>query len=232
MHSLLAFLQVEPLSNKPAFDRCITRRIEVRDERGLATLRNAMAHLALRRNKVQVHSTIKLVEKTVTQVVVPFPEGTHKDIHDMLFFTAKAAFIGFLKNNDYEGIVDNYMTFLTLVLRVRQSCASGALVPDENRENAQAVYEMLTKSNESNTDWIDPEVAQQLLDKLQGIMEDDSGSTECAVCLEILEEENVMILKGCKHVFCSPCLEKITSHICPCCRAPVSPLLICLFDTV
>jgi len=102
MHSLLAFLQVEPLSNKAAFDRCITKRIEARDERGLGTLRTAMAFLALRRNKIQVHSTIQLVEKTATHRLVKFPEGAHKVLHDQLFFSAKATFIGFLKDNDHQ----------------------------------------------------------------------------------------------------------------------------------
>ena len=220
IHSLLAFLQVEPLSDKKSFNTCVTKRIVARDQRGLDTLRNAMAYVALRRNKAQVHSTIQLVEKTVKEVIVSFPAGGHKEIHDVLFLSAKAAFIGFLRNKDYEGIAENYMHFLVLVLRVRQACASGALVPKECLENARAANEMVKKSFEAKND--DPEVAQQLLNKLLGIIDDEMGGSECAVCLEVLEEENAMILKGCQHVFCSPCLQKITSHICPCCRAPVS----------
>lgn len=219
MHSLMAFLQVEPLSNKPAFDRAITKRIKARDERGLATLRNAMAHLALRRSKQQVHSTIQLVEKTVEERVVPFPDGKHKELHDVLFLTARATFLGFLKNKDFEGIVDNYMAFLELILRVRQSCCHGGLVPEERRENAMQVYDMVKKADLST---LDPDIAQQLLDKLRGIIGEEAEGSECAVCLEVLEEENVMILKTCQHVFCEPCLNRITNHVCPCCRAPVS----------
>lgn len=225
IHSLLAFLQVEPLSDKRAFDTCITKRIVACDERGLATLRNAMAYVALRRNKVQVHSTIQLVEKSVKEVIVPFAAGIHKEIHDILFCTAKAAFVGFLRNNDPEGITENYMHFIVLILRVRQACASGALVPEDSRENAKAAYDLVKKSTAAKN--LDPEMAQHLLNKLQGIIDDEMGGSECAVCFEVLEEENAMILKGCSHVFCSPCLQTITSHICPCCRAPVSLIFGC-----
>jgi len=103
---------------------------------------------------------------------------------------------------------------------VRQSCCHGGLVPEDRRENAKEVYELVKRSAENAT--IDAEVAQQLLDKLRGVMEeDDDGGTECVICLEVLEEENAMILKGCQHVFCEPCISKVTSHVCPCCRSPV-----------
>jgi hypothetical protein len=213
------------LADKRTFNTCVTNRIAKHEHLGLDTLRNAMAYVALRRNKVQVHSTIQLVEKTVTEVIVSFPAGRHKEIHDVLFLSAKAAFVGFLRNKDYEGITENYMHFLVLVLRVRQACASGALVPKECLENAQAANEMVKKAVTAKD--VDPEVAQQLLNKLLGIIDEEMGGSECAVCLEVLEEENAMILKGCQHVFCSPCLQKITSYICPCCRAPVSRACSC-----
>ena len=188
LHSLLAFLKVEPLSHKASFDRAITNRIKNRQERGLQTLRTTMAYLALRRTKAQVKSTIKLVEKTVEERMVAFPEGKHKDLHGMLFASARAAFLGALRSIGEDGVAQNYMAFLGLVLRVRQACCHGGLVPDEYRENAMRVYEMVGKSDLST---LDPDIAAQLLSMLQGVFGKDSEPSECAVCLEALEEENI-----------------------------------------
>lgn len=52
---------------------------------------------------------------------------------------------------------------------------------------------------------------------------DDEPKDECAVCLEVLQDESVSILRGCKHVFCEPCLQAITNQVCPLCRNPYSP---------
>lgn len=125
IHSLLAFLQVPPLCQKSAFDRAVTNRIKQRDDRGLSTLRTTMAYVALRRNKVQVHDTIQLPEKVVLAKKLKFSEGIHKTVHDMLYLSARAVFLGFLRRRKGEDeIIDNYMAFLVLILRVRQSCCS------------------------------------------------------------------------------------------------------------
>lgn len=140
IQSLLHFLQVEPLCAKQAFERAVTERIQNRDPAGLSTLRATMASIALRRTKANVHSTIQLVPKTVDKVIVKFPaKSQHKLIHDVLYMTTRAAFIGFLNGKDVDGIKQNYMAFIELVLRVRQSCDHAGLVPPERIENAKNV---------------------------------------------------------------------------------------------
>jgi len=41
---------------------------------------------------------------------------------------------------------------------------------------------------------------------------------ECTVCFGELEEDQAVILRHCKHVFCVTCLNAITNHLCPMCR--------------
>lgn len=140
IQSLLHFLQVQPLCSKKAFDTAVTERIQRRDPAGLGTLRTTMASIALRRTKANVLSTIKLVTKTVEERIVKFPVGSqHKAIHDVLYTTTRAAFIGFLNGEDDDRIKQNYMAFIELVLRVRQSCCHAGLVPAERVEKAKEV---------------------------------------------------------------------------------------------
>ena len=117
----------------------MTERIKKRDIAGLSLLRTTMSFVCLRRTKAKVMSTIKLVSKTVEDRIVKFPAGEHKRIHDLLYVTTKAAFIGFLRSKHKEGIADNYMAFLELVLRVRQACCHAGLVPEDRVQRAEAV---------------------------------------------------------------------------------------------
>lgn len=202
---------------KAVFDRSVTERIKNRDDRGLSTLRACMAYIALRRNKAQVHSTIKLVQKTVENRVISFPTGVHQSIHEVLFTSARAVFVGFLRSQAKEGgdgIGQNYMAFLELILRVRQSCCHGGLVPKERRESAMQVVELI---KQNGADIIDADIAEDLLAKLRGELEEEE-TAECAVCLNPLEEDSVLILRECKHIFCEPCLNQIRNQVCPMCR--------------
>jgi SWI/SNF-related matrix-associated actin-dependent regulator of chromatin subfamily A3 len=218
MHSLLAFLRLEPLNNRAVFDRVVTRRIKARDSRGLATVRTTMAYVALRRTKAQVHSTIKLVSKTVEDRILDFPDGIHKDIHDKLYMAAKAVFLGFLRQQNEDGIIGNYMQFLVLILRVRQACCHAGLVPADYIENAEHVLGMVNKQSGE----LPPDLAEDLLAVLQGTFQKEQLE-ECAVCRNELEEESAMILRECKHIFCDACLSNIRNQVCPMCRLPYGP---------
>lgn len=46
---------------------------------------------------------------------------------------------------------------------------------------------------------------------------------ECAICMEALGEESAVILRDCKHIFCSPCLNQVANSCCPLCRTSFSP---------
>jgi SNF2-related domain/Ring finger domain len=224
IQSLLQFLQVQPFCNKKVFDKTVTKRIQRRDLGGLGTLRAPMACVTLRRTKANVLSTIKLVSKTVDERIVQFPPGEHKRIHDLLFATTRAAFVGLLKGKDHEGIADNYMQFMELVLRVRQSCCHVGLVPAERVEMVKNAHKTLQASCKKARD-LNPELAELLLAQLRGLQKvegKDEGET-CVICFESFETLDITILKECRHVFCAGCLEQNQSDRCPLCRTPYIP---------
>ena len=147
------------------------------------------------------------------------PEGKHKCVHDVLYQTARVTFVGLLRLGESE-VLNNYMFFLELLLRVRQACCHADLVPIDRRARAVAVFdEIKSKGVESN---LDPEEAEELLAKLQGTFE-ENALEECVVCLNEMEEESAIILRTCKHIFCQACLNQIRNHCCPLCRVSYTP---------
>lgn len=55
----------------------------------MSVLRAAMAYVTLRRRKDMVASTVKLVKRTVKVEAIPFEEGHHKSLHDVLYTSGK-----------------------------------------------------------------------------------------------------------------------------------------------
>lgn len=101
IHSLLSFLELQPLNDKEFFRTFITKPIQgdAYDKKlGMARLRMAMSQIALRRTKNS--SKIELVDKEHHLRRIDFPEGDHKNIHDVLYETAKAAFGAVIQYED------------------------------------------------------------------------------------------------------------------------------------
>jgi SNF2 family DNA or RNA helicase len=217
IHSLLSFLGVHPLSDKAVFKKTVTQQIADRREAGLATLRTTMVYVALRRKKSEVESIIKLVSKTVQHRFITFPEGDHKTIHDVLYNSARSAFLGLLRLGD-DKVANNFMQMLELVLRVRQACCHGGLVPEERRENATRVFEEVKRIGLDN---MTEDECEALIEKIRGTFQQEELQ-ECAVCMNEMEEESAIILRSCKHIFCQPCLNQVRNCLCPFCRVPVS----------
>ena len=84
------------MSDKRIFDQVVIQPILQKREVGLSHLRVVMGEIALRRTKDQVEKAIQLVEKTVEIRKVTFTPGAHFDAHEMLYTTARTAFIGLL----------------------------------------------------------------------------------------------------------------------------------------
>ena len=55
----------------------------------MSVLRAAMAYVTLRRRKDMVASNVKLVKRTVKVEAIPFEEGHHKSLHDVLYTSGK-----------------------------------------------------------------------------------------------------------------------------------------------
>ncbi len=216
IHALLSFLGVEPLADAEVFRRAITQPITDGTANGLGRLRNAMAHVALRRSKALAQ--IQLSEKQVELRAVEFPPGPHKAIHDTLFDTARLIFSSTLQQD--RGGLDNYMSILEMLLRIRQACCSGELVPPERRQRAEEVWQELQSRGGKP---LTAEEGKILLEKLKGTLE---ANEECAVCLCEMDESAAVILRACGHVFCEPCMAHVTSgnkSCCPLCRKDFSP---------
>lgn len=128
IHSLLG---AEPLNGRNTFALKVVQPILECKEIGLSCIRSMMGHVALRCTKALVESTIQLVPKEVIVRTVNWPEGFHKNVHDVYYETACAAFIGLLQGGSKK-VFQNFYAFLALVMRVRQSCCHGGLIPSDS----------------------------------------------------------------------------------------------------
>lgn len=90
------------------------------------------------------------------------------------------------------------MYFISLILRVRQSCCHASLVPSEVTGRS---LEILNHVREKCAEDIDVEEAEELLDRLRGAFDGmESVSEECCICFESIGEESARVLRTCKHV--------------------------------
>ncbi|VEU36620.1 unnamed protein product [Pseudo-nitzschia multistriata] len=231
IYSLMVFLGYEPLNDMKIYRRAISFPIQNNDEEaGLACLRVAMADVSLRRSKDT--AGIQLVDKTVQLTKVSFEEGDpHKAIYDALFGSVRVAFEAVLQNGEKE-VLKNYSNIFEKLLRLRQACCSGKLVPLERRQRALTVWnELKQRSNNDQTPKLTAEEGLELLEKLKDAFDTDKNNNnelpECAVCLMEMEEAQCIILKKCSHVYCEDCINRVyTTNLgrskCPLCRKPFS----------
>lgn len=235
IQSLFQFLLVEPFAQRDIFRRSISQPI--RDgqgaDTGLALLRALMSHYALRRHKTTV--SLELPPKTVELRFVEHPpQCPHGAIHRTLYDSAKAALRASIAdpNKIAQGLSAHSASIFEILMRLRQACCSGKLVPRERLERAEQVLDQIQRSGDALT----PEEAAKLLDKLKGALhESESGEggtdagvpPECAICMESMGEDCVVVLRNCGHVFCQACLTRVAASTdcygdrankCPFCR--------------
>jgi SNF2 family DNA or RNA helicase len=179
-----------------------------------------MAHVALRRTKNLVKDMIKLVKKTVEVRTISWPEGWHKDVHDALYEAARSVFMSFLMagSKGESLLLNNYMVFIEVVLRVRQSCCHASLVPEERREAASEILKMAKE----NGGLLNPEDAEVLLERLRATFQEEPLH-ECPVCMEEIAQDTAIVLKTCHHIFCQSCLDRVPNQLCPLCRKAYDP---------
>jgi SNF2 family DNA or RNA helicase len=147
IHSFLSFLNVSPLNDISTFNSVVVAPIEERKEIGLARLRVVMSALAIRRTKNEVKREISLKKKTVEIREVDFPDNDpHKMCSDMLYHTCRNAFLALLQNGNQKFGQKVFLLF-GLVLRVRQACASCALVPKYFRDEIESIWDDMKDAN-------------------------------------------------------------------------------------
>jgi SNF2 family DNA or RNA helicase len=96
----------------------------------------------------------KMPEKIINIHKVKFPEGQHKEIHDCLYIAAQNAFDASINGRgagyteSEEGVTQvAQQAMFSLLLRVRQSCASGELVNAGQFQRARQVMNSLKDEN-------------------------------------------------------------------------------------
>jgi SNF2 family DNA or RNA helicase len=174
IHSLLAFLGAEPLNDKNTFAAKVVLPILECKEIGLSRIRSMMGHVALRRTKAGVENTIQLFSKEVVVRTVPWPEGFHKNVHDVFYETARAAFIGLLQGGNKK-VFQQFFAFMALVMRVRQSCCHGGLVPSDSLKAAEEIHREFEARGEIE---LTAEEGEVLLNKLLSVFKRDEGAKD------------------------------------------------------
>ena len=224
--SLFQFLKINPLGNANVFNQAIVQPVKRGEGYGLARLRAMMSHLTLRRTKKTVD--IQLPSKTIKFTKIKWRDDIHREIHEAIFNSARESFIGLLKSQ--ERVLEHYMAIFEVILRIRQSCCSGALIPLERREQTCKIWKELKERGGKPLNAREGlELLNRLRNVLRGAAEDgdnqasNNGSQECSICLEVIDEENASILRTCSHVFCSSCIENhercsVATKECPLCR--------------
>jgi SNF2 family DNA or RNA helicase len=183
------------------------------DDHGLSRLRSLMKHLALRRNKSTAN--IELAEKSVELRSVEFALGNpHYDIYQKIYKSAKLAVQATMQGEEAEKL--SHSSVFEILMRMRQACCSGKLVPQARLQRAEQVL-----ASVENKESLTAEEGKALLATLKGVLECDDTSPECAICFEVMNEDAATVLRGCGHVFCAPCIGKIaegSASKCPLCR--------------
>jgi SWI/SNF-related matrix-associated actin-dependent regulator of chromatin subfamily A3 len=223
IHSLLNFLNVQPLCLPHVFRRMVSDPIKDRREIGLQTVRATMAHVALRRKKDGLMDEIQLVAKTVQTFRIGFIENSeHVQIYEFLYEMAREYFLGLLNSDDKKKASRSLMKMLALVLRIRQCCIHLGIINRDFLEQARAHLKSGGGAGGPAVPQIGAEEGSRLLAFLCDAFK-TSTVVECAVCMDEMEEENAVILRSCQHIFCERCLNQIENSICPMCRADYSP---------
>jgi len=130
VQALLCFVGLSPWEDTSVFNRFIANPIKNRKRAGLKKLRLAFTFVCLRRNK-DVLKGLSLVPKHIELVRVSFPERSyHKKVHE--YWLAKT--IEAYRMSEVDKTRDAAQKKFAMQLKLRQSCASGALVEPEEMQ--------------------------------------------------------------------------------------------------
>ena len=83
---------------------------------------------------------------------------------------------------------------IVLVLCIRQAACHVSLVPQECKDQALNVLDVVKEKVISDIGIFE---AQVRLDRLRGALEGEEKMEECAVCLEAIDEKSAIVLRTC-----------------------------------
>ena len=213
---LFSFLKVDPLGKRRVFQSAISKPIHHGESVGLTRLRTMMAYTSLRRTKAGVN--IKMAPKTVTLHKLLFPpDCPHGKIHEVVYGTARACVRATLS---VTGVAVSrlYMHILETLMRIRQACCSGYLIPPKRLQAAKLIMEEIHSLGAAHK--LTMEEGLKLLQRLNGAIR--NSDSQCAICLSMMNEEGAVVLRACSHVFCQSCISRVLGRAqvasCPMCR--------------
>ena len=219
---------MEPLANHGIWQHYVGKPIRAGDPLGLARLRVVMRAVSLRRSNAVLADSLPPITVLTHSVRM---EGKERQSYDVLFASARAAFMA-LDAHGGTAVMQQYTLVLECLLRLRQACSSGAIVPAARLARARQVLRQLTGSDDPYAEPIinaggggggggQPVVkanltaaeAAKILKTLTAIQEAQQLEGEeytCAVCLEDLSDAAARrVLRVCAHAFCADCLQRL-----------------------
>jgi SNF2 family DNA or RNA helicase len=227
---LMAFLRVVPLADHAVWQQYIGKPIRHGDALGLARLRVAMRAVSLRRSNGVLASSLPPITVQTHSVTM---EGEERLVYDLLFSSARAAFMALDAHGD-TAVMQQYTSVLECLLRLRQACSSGSIIPAARLARARMVLQRLTGSDDPYAlpqpstalgthgaqepvikAKLTAEEAAKILKTLTAIQEAqqvEGESYTCAVCLDDLTDAAARrVLRVCAHAFCADCVERLVA---------------------
>ena len=206
LQSLLKFVRLQPLDDRAFWTRNVDKPVKIGDIRGFDRLVTIMSAVALRRTKDQKLANGEPLVKLPRKRVVVQP--VELNMEDRARYAeklrqAQETIGGMLADGTIFG---NYATALEVILRLRQLCCHGSLVPESTgRSNGAAAAPSVPPTAEA---------LESLLSVLRA-----GGLDDCAICLCQMYQP---VVTRCAHVFCRACISPALDRkaACPLCRAP------------
>ncbi|KAG4306347.1 hypothetical protein PORY_000335 [Pneumocystis oryctolagi] len=244
LFSLIHFLKVEPWGNFVFWKTFITIPFESKNIiRALNTVSMIFKNLILRRTKTtkDIHGNLIIdlpPKEIITEEIVLSPK--EREIYDFIYTKAKQTFI---ESSAVGTVFKNYITILTMLLRLRQSCCHPSLIKHsakndffdllpykEDINNSVDINNDIDLKNliesfnnqvtkEKNINAYGAYVIENILEKIEN---------ECPICSAdpIIDEA----ITPCWHIACRPCLKQHIEFqesrgekpLCHICRSPIN----------
>ena len=205
LYSLLAFLRLQPLDDRSFWTRVVDKPVHAGNPVGYDRLVTLMAAIALRRTKEQkLKDGTPLVRLPPKEVLVQTVEMGLEDRarYSNLLRAAQETIGGMIEDGTLFG---NYAHALEVILRLRQLCCHGALVPRGKNGEEKPVT---------------PPTGEQMAQLLTVLRA--GGLDDCCICLGSMFHP---VVTRCAHVFCRGCIAPALERkrLCPLCRADCEP---------
>jgi SNF2 family DNA or RNA helicase len=174
--SLLSFIGLQPLGDPAAFKEYVSDPIKERRRAGLTRLRLACAYVVLRRTKGIVSTG--MADKTIHVHSIDFPsDSIHKQIYEALYCACRVAMSASLRHSSITVSASTHRAMFAMLMRVRQSCASGSLVQAAHYEVAlhlmKSVYD-----EDGNVKELSQSEGNRMLDILQNAKSVDGSRVD------------------------------------------------------